>query len=126
MSMKKILSRLYLLSLGIIHDDEFLADLSADLNIDESNIRLLFKKLENAGLVRVSERDQQFELTQKGRSEITVVMTGGAFDIIHPGHVETLEKAKELGDVLIVSVARNVTVERNKHKKPMHDEALRQ
>lgn len=56
---------------------------------------------------------------------ITVVMTGGAFDIIHPGHVETLQQAKALGDVLVVSVARDLTFERNKKRKPEHDEGLR-
>lgn len=65
------------------------------------------------------------KLTDKGRKLITVVMCGGAFDIIHPGHVETLEQAKELGDVLVVSVARDSTFERNKKRKPEHGEALR-
>jgi rfaE bifunctional protein nucleotidyltransferase chain/domain len=32
------------------------------------------------------------------------VFTNGCFDLLHPGHVETLEKARELGDVLIVGV----------------------
>ncbi|MDG6994784.1 MAG: FAD synthase [Nitrososphaerota archaeon] len=52
-------------------------------------------------------------------------MTGGGFDIIHPGHVETLERARALGDVLVVSVARNATFERNKKRKPIHDETMR-
>jgi len=65
-------------------------------------------------------------LTKIGRKSITVVMTGGAFDIIHPGHIETLEQAKALGDVLVVSVARDATFERNKKRKPEHNEALRQ
>jgi rfaE bifunctional protein nucleotidyltransferase chain/domain len=33
-----------------------------------------------------------------------LVFTNGCFDLLHPGHVETLEKARELGDVLIVGV----------------------
>ena len=33
-----------------------------------------------------------------------VVFTNGCFDLVHPGHIETLEKARELGDVLIVGV----------------------
>ena len=64
-------------------------------------------------------------LTERGRKEIVVVMAGGSFDIIHPGHVETLEKAKALGDVLVVSVARNSTYLRNKKEIPLHDEKLR-
>jgi len=32
------------------------------------------------------------------------VFTNGCFDLLHPGHIETLEKARELGDVLIVGL----------------------
>ena len=52
-------------------------------------------------------------------------MTGGAFDIIHPGHVETLEQAKSFGDALVVSVARDSTFQKNKKRKPQHSEILR-
>lgn len=74
----------------------------------------------------LKRRDKKtLDLTPKGRSEITVVMTGGAFDILHPGHLETLEQAKSLGDVLIVSVARNSTYIANKNRNPLHDERVR-
>ena len=33
-----------------------------------------------------------------------VVFTNGCFDLLHPGHIETLEKARGLGDVLIVGI----------------------
>ena len=34
----------------------------------------------------------------------TVVFTNGCFDLLHAGHVKLLERAKRLGDVLIVGV----------------------
>ena len=68
---------------------------------------------------------EKISLTANGRSRITVVMAGGSFDIIHPGHIQTLKQAKNLGDILIVSVARNLTYEKSKHKKPVNDEKLR-
>ncbi len=34
----------------------------------------------------------------------TVVMTNGCFDILHPGHIEYLERARALGDVLVVAL----------------------
>ena len=52
-------------------------------------------------------------------------MLGGSFDVIHPGHVETLEQAKQLGDVLVVSVTRDALFEKNKGRKPLHNEQLR-
>jgi FAD synthetase len=45
------------------------------------------------------------------------VLVGGVFNIVHPGHVFFLKKAKSLGDYLIVVVAHNKTAERT---KPYH------
>jgi FAD synthetase len=47
----------------------------------------------------------------------------GTFDLLHPGHVLYLEKSRELGDELIVIVARDINV---KHKpKPIIPESQR-
>jgi D-beta-D-heptose 7-phosphate kinase/D-beta-D-heptose 1-phosphate adenosyltransferase len=32
------------------------------------------------------------------------VFTNGCFDLLHPGHIETLQKARSFGDVLVVGV----------------------
>ncbi len=45
-----------------------------------------------------------------------VVFTNGCFDIIHAGHVDYLEKAKSLGDVLIVGLNSDESVRRIKGK----------
>ena len=34
----------------------------------------------------------------------TIVFTNGVFDLLHPGHIEVLEAARRLGDVLVVGV----------------------
>ena len=34
----------------------------------------------------------------------TVVWTNGAFDLLHPGHIASLQQARALGDLLIVGV----------------------
>ena len=39
-----------------------------------------------------------------------VVFTNGVFDILHAGHVDLLEKAKALGDVLIVGLNEDRSV----------------
>jgi D-beta-D-heptose 7-phosphate kinase/D-beta-D-heptose 1-phosphate adenosyltransferase len=49
----------------------------------------------------------------KARKE-TVVMTNGCFDILHPGHVDYLERARALGDLLIVAVNDDGSVARLK------------
>jgi rfaE bifunctional protein nucleotidyltransferase chain/domain len=43
-----------------------------------------------------------------------VVFTNGVFDILHRGHVEYLSKAKALGDVLIIGLNTDASVQRNK------------
>lgn len=55
-----------------------------------------------------------YRLTEMGRSQLMVVVCGGVFDILHPGHAFFLEKAKEYGDILVVIVARDSTVQKRK------------
>ncbi|HEX08343.1 MAG TPA: FAD synthase [Thermoplasmatales archaeon] len=43
------------------------------------------------------------------------VMATGTFDLLHIGHLYYLEEAKKLGDELIVVVANDETVKKNKH-----------
>lgn len=44
------------------------------------------------------------------RGDQRVVFTNGCFDLLHPGHVETLEAARTLGDVLIVGINSDASV----------------
>jgi rfaE bifunctional protein nucleotidyltransferase chain/domain/rfaE bifunctional protein kinase chain/domain len=44
----------------------------------------------------------------------TVVATGGCYDLLHAGHVRTLENARRLGDCLIVCVNSDASVRRLK------------
>lgn len=41
------------------------------------------------------------------------VMAQGTFDIIHPGHLHYLEKSRELGDEVIVVIARDSRIEKD-------------
>jgi len=58
------------------------------------------------------------------RKNTRVVVCGGVFDILHPGHAFVLEKSKEHGDVLVVILARDSTVEKRK-RIPIIPEAQR-
>lgn len=56
----------------------------------------------------------------------TVVFTNGVFDIIHRGHVEYLQRAKALGDVLIVGMNNDDSVRRIKgSQRPIVNEGDR-
>ncbi|MHC1563829.1 MAG: adenylyltransferase/cytidyltransferase family protein [Candidatus Hecatellaceae archaeon] len=57
-----------------------------------------------------------------------LVLASGVFDLIHPGHLSFLEKAKEAGGSgaqLLVVVARDSTVEMLKGSKPVIPEEQR-
>ncbi len=64
-------------------------------------------------------------LTELGRSSLKVVLAGGVFDIIHPGHIHTLNAARDLGDVLIVVIATDKTTEKMKKRLPLHNQEQR-
>ena len=65
-------------------------------------------------------------LTEIGRDSLCVVLAGGVFDIIHPGHISTLNAAKALGDVLVVVVATDNTAVKMKKRTPIHSQEQRQ
>ena len=65
-------------------------------------------------------------LTEIGRNSLRIVLAGGVFDIIHPGHIHTLNAAKELGDVLVVVVATDNTAVKMKKRQPLHSQEQRQ
>lgn len=56
----------------------------------------------------------------------TVVFTNGVFDLLHPGHVRYLSRARSLGDILIVGVNSDRSVRANKGPdRPITPEAER-
>lgn len=49
-------------------------------------------------------------------------MAFGSFDILHPGHLDYLSRAKWMGDHLIVVVARDASIRKLKGTKPAFKE----
>ena len=97
----------------IIKKKSLLSDDAINLKIDE----LIKNQLVNK---------DRTTLTEIGRDSLHVVLSGGVFDIIHPGHISTLNAAKTLGDVLVVVVATDNTSEKMKKRKPLHSQEQRQ
>ena len=55
-----------------------------------------------------------------------VVFTNGVFDLLHPGHVDVLHGARACGDVLIVGINSDASVQRLKGPaRPVRSEADR-
>ena len=56
----------------------------------------------------------------------TVVFTNGCYDLLHPGHIRLLEKARSLGDVLILALNSDDSVRRLKGlSRPLIEERER-
>lgn len=54
-----------------------------------------------------------------------IVLAGGCFDILHYGHMVFLQKARSVGDVLILLLESNEFIEQIKKKKPVHTQRQR-
>jgi rfaE bifunctional protein nucleotidyltransferase chain/domain len=50
----------------------------------------------------------------RGHAKMRVVFTNGCFDLLHKGHVYYLERARRLGDVLVVALNSDASVRRLK------------
>ena len=84
----------------------------------------------NARITELIEKnlvnEDRITLTETGRDSLHIVLAGGVFDIIHPGHISTLNAAKALGDVLVVVVATDNTAVKMKKRNPIHSQEQRQ
>lgn len=47
---------------------------------------------------------------RKNRNGRRVVFTNGCFDLLHPGHIRSLEQARELGDALVIGLNSDASV----------------
>ncbi|HJS68270.1 MAG TPA: adenylyltransferase/cytidyltransferase family protein [Nitrososphaera sp.] len=97
--------------------------LKARLPLSQEFYNSRVSHLAKLGLV---EKSDPSKLTFIGRDALKVVLVGGVFDLIHPGHIHTLKAAKTEGDVLVVVVATQSTAQKiKKDRKIYHDEGLR-
>lgn len=64
---------------------------------------------------RLYSRGDLLAQRQRWRSERKkVVFTNGCYDILHPGHVRLLEQARSLGDILVLALNTDASVQRMK------------
>ena len=65
----------------------------------------------------IDEKNIDELISDLKKNKKSIVFTNGCFDILHAGHIDYLEKAKALGDVLIVGVNSDASVKRIKGEK---------
>lgn len=95
--------------------------LSRQMELSQDIIKASLLDMVDNGIV-IENSDHHFHLTELGRKKITIVMTGGTFDIIHTGHIFTFEQARMLGDMLVIVIATDKTVQKFKQHPPTNSQ----
>lgn len=66
------------------------------------------------------------EILKHRQNNKSIVFTNGCFDILHPGHLKLLNKAKSLGDILVVGLNSDSSVKKLKGKsRPLINQVQR-
>ena len=113
---KDLLKSIYILQLRrpSFTKDELMKKTGLDTNKSDNVLR----QFTRSGMLELRDADQ-YALLAKGRSKLRVVLVGGVYDILHLGHLAALAEAKTHGDLLVVVVATDITVEMLKGRKPI-------
>ncbi|NCD41736.1 MAG: D-glycero-beta-D-manno-heptose 1-phosphate adenylyltransferase [Bacteroidia bacterium] len=73
-----------------------------------------------------SQKTLAIILKEWRRTHEKIVFTNGCFDILHPGHIEYLTKASDLGTKLIIGLNSDTSIKRLKgEKRPVISEKYR-
>jgi len=73
---------------------------------------------------KIREIEELAEVLGSIRSEKKIVLCHGVFDLLHVGHIRHLEQAKQLGDILVVTITPDRYVNKGPHR-PAFPEHLR-
>lgn len=120
---KAIMKALYVDSLEPANS--FLDYLQEKYQIDGNFFEARIPRLISLGFIEKNQ-DSQYKLTTLGRETMKIVLVGGVFDILHPGHLFTLKTAKSHGDLLVVVIATKYTATKiKKDRIILHNEDLR-
>lgn len=116
---KDLLKSIYILQL---RKPSFTRDeLMEKTGLDTDKSDNVLKQFTSFGMLERRDTDQ-YALLTKGRSKLRVVLVGGVYDILHLGHLAALTEAKTHGDILVVVVATDITVETLKGRRPVFPE----
>ena len=76
-----------------------------------------------AEIVPIEHLQHKIEFLRSKKPDSKIVATNGCFDILHIGHVRSLQKAKSLGDILLVGLNSDSSVKKLKgNNRPINNE----
>lgn len=76
-------------------------------DLDKKGVHSIFER-------KIISEQALLDELKRQRPSKKVVMTNGCFDILQPGHVANLEQCKALGDILVVAINDDASVQRLK------------
>lgn len=118
---KQILAAVF--SLNLLGDGPTVGEVGKRLGVERADVKKEVEESLRKGLLE--NRRGKLVLTRAGRRALKVVFIGGGFEVIHQGHLYTIQRARELGDLLVVAVARDSTIRRRKKREPVAGEGAR-
>lgn len=116
---KSLLKSIYLLQLRKPFFTK--SELMEKTGLDADKSYDILRQLLASGMLERKNADE-YSLLPKGRSKLRIVLAGGVYDILHLGHLAVLAEAKTYGDLLVVVVATDITVETLKGRRPVFPE----
>lgn len=79
-----------------------------------------------AEIIPLNQLQHKVEFLRSRNKDLKVVGTNGCFDILHIGHIRSLQKAKKLGSILVVGLNNDSSVKKIKGKgRPINPEGER-
>lgn len=67
----------------------------------------------------------QVELIKRQSGTNTLVLVGGCFDLLHYGHYTFLQRARQLGDTLVIALESDEFIKTKKQRIPVHNQQQR-
>lgn len=74
-------------------------------------------------IIPQDQLQNKLEFLRSRNKDLKIVATNGCFDILHIGHIRSLQKAKTLGDILVVGLNNDESVKKIKgNSRPINTE----
>lgn len=102
------------LKVDIVKACELANDAAAVVVAKVGSVSVSLEEIKNLKKASFEDKIKSKEELVKLLQDQKVVFTNGCFDIMHYGHIKYLEKAKKLGDILVVGLNSDESVKRLK------------
>ena len=79
-----------------------------------------------AEIIPIDNLKHKIEFLRSKNKDIKIVATNGCFDILHVGHIRSLQKAKVFGNILVVGLNSDLSIKKIKgDNRPIFSEGDR-